>query len=73
MRRSLILLILLYSLLPFFLADNVNTAYTDYTWGDPNKCTVINDDSNKVYIFSYSENPLEKNLAQPFISTMLQK
>lgn len=32
--------------------ENTNVAYTDYVFGDPNKCTVTQADADKVIIFS---------------------
>lgn len=29
-------------------ADNVNIAYTNYTYSDPNKCTLVQADPDKV-------------------------
>lgn len=47
MRKLLIFL----SFLGIIYGDNVDVAYTDYSFGDPNKCTVTQADADKVIIF----------------------
>ena len=77
MRLSLIyLLFLLFSLEHGSRADNVNVPYTNYDFPDPNVCTVINDDANKVCFkreMSVFSMVFYVFLAEPFFGAVLQK